>query len=229
MPNNKEINRNKKIETYKIDYLGKTYGFLTITDITGYNEKGQVIALVICVCGIEKRLGLYRIHSGIVTSCGCRNTNRIESNFHGLSHDPLYTIWEGIKNRCCNDKSKYFYLYGGRGITVCDEWKNNFKKFYDWCMSNGYEKGLQIDRYPDKNGGYYPNNCRWVTPKENMNNTNANVILDILGESLTVTEAAEKYNMSPLTLRSRLLRGWSVFKSINTPINCQYRKNKLAT
>jgi len=96
-------------------------------------------------------------------------------------------------------------------------------------MSNGYEKGLQIDRYPDKNGGYYPNNCRWVTPKENMNNTNANVILDILGESLTVTEAAEKYNMSPLTLRSRLLRGWSVFKSINTPINCQYRKNKLAT
>ena len=82
-----------------------------------------------------------------------------------LSRTKLYNVWASFKNRCSNEKSKPYKNYGGRGIIVCDEWKNDFKLFYDWAFANGYKEGLSIDRI-DNDGNYEPSNCRWTNWSE---------------------------------------------------------------
>ena len=92
---------------------------------------------------------------------------------HNLSGTPLHLVWKGIKNRCDNPHSTFYKRYGGRGITICDEWKK-FINFYHWALANGYKSGLTIDRI-DNDGNYCPANCRWVTIKENCNNQSRTV------------------------------------------------------
>lgn len=85
---------------------------------------------------------------------------------HDLSKHPLYSRWQGIKQRCYNKKEKKYKDYGGRGISMCDEWRHEFTAFYDWCMSNGFNNNLHIDRI-NNDGNYEPNNCQFITLEEN--------------------------------------------------------------
>lgn len=88
---------------------------------------------------------------------------------HGLSQTQLYRCWYGIIQRCDDSKNRAYKWYGGRGISICDEWKNSLETFYSWAMANGFQKGLTIDRI-NNDGNYEPSNCRWVTRKVNLNN-----------------------------------------------------------
>lgn len=83
---------------------------------------------------------------------------------------PLYTIWCGIKSRCYNPNTANYKYYGAKGITMCREWKNNFIAFYNWAISNGWKKGLSVDRFPNNKGNYKPSNCRLATMKQQANN-----------------------------------------------------------
>ena len=127
-------------------------------------------------CGTEFKANTYHINNGNTKSCGCYRIKKVKesSTKHGLSNTRLSRIWKNIKNRTLNTKFKQYSDYGGRGITICDDWKNEPIAFYNWALSNGYEenKGLSIDRI-DNDGNYEPSNCRWVS--SNIQNRNKRI------------------------------------------------------
>lgn len=140
----------------RIHKIGDKYNYIEIIGLLG-RIKNKTYVKIKCDCGNYKVIQSCNVKN--TKSCGCKT-------FHGLRSHPLYCVWDNIKGRCYRKSNPKYNIYGGRGITLYDEWKNDFKIFYDYCMSNGWEEGLRIDRInPDK--GYYPNNIRFVTIQQN--------------------------------------------------------------
>lgn len=119
---------------------------------------------------------------------------------HGLfrKNKELFNVWQTMKSRCENPNRSNYDRYGGRGIEVCDEW-HIAENFIKWAIENGYHPGLQLDRI-NNNGNYHPDNCRWITPKQNSRNTRRNRFLTINGETKCVSEWCETVNVSPYTV-----------------------------
>lgn len=149
---------------------GKKYGKLTVIKevaphISTYRLQRKV--LCICECGNEASVVLNSLRTGNTISCGCYGAKK--SITHGLKHHTLYKVMNSMKSRCYNPNAPNYKWYGEKGINICDEWRNDFKTFYDWAIKNGWKKGLQIDRI-DNNKGYFPDNCRFTTPRINTLN-----------------------------------------------------------
>lgn len=130
----------------------------------------------------------------------------------------LYRIWEGIKSRTQNQNDKDYHHYGARGIRMCREWSASFKRFEGWAKTNGYSDELTIDRI-DNNKGYSPDNCQWVSVKEQANNRRTNVLIEYNGEEKTLREWCDLLELNYQTMYSRIFRGkrWSVKKAFETP------------
>lgn len=140
---------------------------------------------------------------------------------HNETKTRLYGIWAGMKQRCFNEKDHCYQNYGARGITVCDEWKNDYVAFSMWAKQNGYTDELSIDRI-DTNGNYEPSNCRWATAKTQARNKRNSIYLTYNGETKHITEWAEATGQSLCTLYCRkTTRGWSDAEVIE---GRQYRK-----
>lgn len=141
----------------------------------------------------------------------------------------LNNIYSHMKSRCYNPNSDHYKYYGGRGITVCDEWLNpdmvynngkgswtkGYEAFKKWALENGYQDNLTIDRI-DVNKGYCPENCRWVTRKVQQNNTRRNHLLTYKGETKNITEWAEITGISVTAITKRIRRNWTVERALET-------------
>ncbi len=136
---------------------------------------------------------------------------------HGGRHTRLYSIWAHMKERCLNPNSISYKNYGGRGITVCDEWKQDFAAFRGWAYANGYSDELEIDRI-DNDGDYCPENCRWATRKAQTYNRRSNRYLEHNGRKQTVMEWAHETGISHKTLYDRLKSGWPVDRALTEPV-----------
>jgi hypothetical protein len=126
---------------------------------------------------------------------------------HGLAKKTkLYGVWVMMKQRCYNYNNKNFYSYGGRGIIVCNEWKNDYLNFHNWAFSNGYADGLSIDRI-DVNGNYEPSNCRWVDNNIQANNKICTIFIEYNNIKITLTELSNITGIARETLEMRYTRG----------------------
>lgn len=133
---------------------------------------------------------------------------------HGKSNTKLYRVWNSMKQRCYNSNDKFYFCYGGRGIKVCDEWRKDFKSFYDWAMRNGYQENLTIDRI-DVNGNYNPSNCRWVDDKTQQRNRRDRERVLFNGKDMTLVEVSEETGISLATLWERKQRGVTLDSDTN--------------
>lgn len=136
---------------------------------------------------------------------------------HGLSNTRLYQTYNNMKSRCYKTYAKEYENYGGKGITICDEWLNDFQKFYDWAMMNGYADNLSIDRI-DNNKGYSPENCRWVDMSVQNNNTRRTRKIEYNGETHSVSEWSRIIGLSRNTIVKRLKLGWNIEKTLSKSI-----------
>lgn len=154
--------------------LGK-YNRWTILKDVGI-KKGRTHVLCRCDCGTEREISKTSVLYGYSKSCGCltkettRKMSSILHRTHGKSGTRLHNIWKNMRQRCFNEKSKAYKNYGGKGISICEDWLL-YESFEKWALSNGYDDCLEIDRI-DANGNYEPDNCRWVTKSFNTAQSN---------------------------------------------------------
>ncbi len=174
------------------DLTGQKFGMLTVIKKVASKGHSSVWECR-CECGKIKHLKSGHLRNGSTKSCGCNKFKHLTR--HGKSHTRIYKIWDGIIERCALNRSTQYELYKGRGITVCDEWKNDFVNFYNWAMANGYSDDLTIDRI-NSNGNYEPSNCRWATTIEQANNRRNNRYVTYNKEQITLAELARKLNVS---------------------------------
>lgn len=175
-----------------------------------------------CDCGKIITTAVERVVTGHTKSCGCLyrdnfltiNITHGHTKSHGASKE--YIAWKGIKSRCLNSKTDNFDYYGGRGIAMCDRWRDSFENFLA-DMGLAPSKGHSIDR-KESNGDYCPENCHWATRAEQNTNRCSVHLMTFCGQTLSASGWARKLGIKPATVMIRIRRGWTVHKTLTTPV-----------
>lgn len=205
------------------DITGNRYGKLLVIGFVKMRDNGHSVWKCQCDCGnVTETLGC-RLKNGSCKSCGCLNKEvRLPKIVtHKMSYTRLYGIWHKMKYRSFSTKWAGADRYANRGIGMCEEW-NRFEPFRDWALANGYDDTLSIDRI-DNDKGYYPENCRWTTPKEQARNRSDNVFIEYNGEKKTIAEWAEVKGLTYAALHCRLNKyHWTIADALERPL----RKHK---
>lgn len=172
--------------------------------------------LCCCECGNEKLVRLKNLKSGISKNCGCVRNKKttLRNTTHGKRHDKVWAVWNGMKQRCYNSKNRGYKNYGGRGITVCDKWKNDFISFVK--DMGDVPVNMTIDRI-DNNGNYCKENCRWATKLDQNRNRRSNVKID----GVCISIISKKLCGAASLVGKRLSRGWSIEKAITLQSNAR--------
>lgn len=209
-----------------IDIKGQRFGRWTVVERVGTNKSGCILWRCQCDCGKEKVVNGKILRNGESSSCGCLHSEIIaqqgrKNTTHGKRHTRIYREWSAMKARCYNENHSRYHRYGGRGITICEEW-HDFQAFYDWAIANGYQDNLTLDRI-DSNGNYEPSNCRWATQKEQQNNRGNNHVITLEGRAQTLQQWAEEKKLNTKTIQSRLRRGWTAERALTEPAHSTKR------
>jgi len=196
--------------------IGQKFNMMTIIEEKEAHKKQRQF-LCKCDCG---HIGIHKLillTSGQTKSCGCLRKRRfLEINTsHSKSRTKLNFVWQSMKQRCANPNCHAYKYYGGRGISVCEQWSNSLVPFYEWSINNGYKEGLSLDRI-DVDGDYCPENCRWVDMKTQSRNKTDNRFIEFKGERMCIQDWANKLGIHLSTLDKRL-RKWTLEKALTTP------------
>ena len=198
------------------DLTGQKFGRLTVIGLKDTDTR-KTFWVCQCDCGSVKEVRSDILLSGRVKSCGCLKSEQDKTNLHSRNHKMadelgfkrsqtrIYRIWQLMRNRCENKHDARYDRYGGRGIVVCEEWKNDFVNFYNWSMENGYSEDLTIDRI-DNDGNYCPKNCRWATQEQQARNRSSNIKITIGNATKTLTEWCEIFELNYTAVRDRYRR-----------------------
>lgn len=221
----------KPTDSKFIDLDGKVFGRLMVLGFSGKTPRRASLWLCQCECGNRKVIVGQHLRTGKSTSCGCfhREQLRNRSRTHGGSATRLNKIRRKIIDRCCNPSSSSFSDYGGRGIYICDEWRQDFCSFRDWAASAGYAETLTIERI-DVNGPYTPENCCWIPRDRQAANQRRTLWIEAFGERKSSGDWVRDARCSIQThvLWHRIKSGWSPEKAIVTPPRSVKRKGNAA-
>ena len=208
-----------------IDITGNRYGSLTVLEKYDTTPSGVARWLCKCDCGNTAIVRGGNLKSGAVKSCGCLRHKAVNKT-HGASKTRLYTIWYKMRNRCNNPKDLVYNRYGGRGITVCEEWNNSFESFREWAVSQGYKEELTIERV-DNNKGYSPENCVWATAKTQANNRRSCVTFSHNGKTQNLMQWCKELDLDYKLVHNRIHKlGWNFERAITTPCNVDKRNRR---
>ncbi|WP_159467997.1 hypothetical protein [Dyadobacter sp. 3J3] len=193
------------------DLKGKKFGDLEVIKFSGYSNSKKPQWVCVCSCGKQISVNGADLKAGKSKTCGCKRVSNIIKRCvtHGLSNrvsgkNRLYSIWKGIKKRCYNQNEPGYKNYGGRGITMCDEWMD-YMNFHLWATGNGYSDILSIERIR-VNENYCPDNCKWATTEEQSNNTRRTIFLEHNGIRKPLSYWAKDLGVSRSALWNRLQR-----------------------
>ena len=222
------------------DLVGKQFGRLTVKKLVGKTKNGMKLWECECSCGKTTIQPTNQLNGGHTKSCGCysRDVARERFTTHGLRKTQIYKTWAGIKDRTNPNNHNCKDNYRKLGITMCDEWRDNFMAFYNWAIANGYKEEklsngrnkYEIDRI-DTYGNYCPENCRWITQKEQMNNQTTNKFITYKDRTQTLAQWCDELDLDYGLVNQRLCSGWSVdrafFESPDRKRYFEYKGQKL--
>lgn len=210
------------------DITGKKFNRLTVLEFIKSKPRNKWLCE--CDCGKKILVPGYKLKTGHTKSCGCFKIEKFRNmtTKHGVSvkSRKIHSAWHDMIARCYNKDLKTYKNYGGRGINVCQEWRDNIEVFHKWCMNNGFRKDLTLDR-KDNNGDYSPSNCRWVSQQMQCKNRSTNVFIEHNGRKETLTDTAKRYGLTPQSIRYRLRKGWSMKEALESPKTGTYTNNKI--
>ena len=196
------------------DLSGNKFSRLTAIEFKKVkNHRAQWLCK--CDCGNYCVANADALQSGKKKSCGClqiETYKRAKTSTHKLTNTRLYRIWAHIKSRCYSESNERYSDYGGRGIIMDENWKNDFMSFYNWAINNGYSDKLTIDRI-DNNKGYSPDNCKWSTCREQCNNRRSNRLVTYNNKTQCLMEWSKELDIPYYTLQNRLDAGWQIDKA----------------
>lgn len=193
-----------------VDITGHKYGKLLVIGRSGMLN-GRVSWLCRCDCGGDVVVTGNNLRTGNTIACGCGRFGNTKAKTHGLTGTPEYRSWQAMFKRCDNPNSEAYHHYGGRGIGICERWK----EFTNFLADMGHRPSMQhsLDR-KDNDGNYEPGNCRWATKEEQARNQRRNHILTMAGRSQCLAAWAKEFSIEPSKLRQRIRRGLSIEQAL---------------
>lgn len=213
-----------QVEAPNVDLTGKTFGRLTVIKLHDKDRLGNYRWWCRCSCGRELPVRGSSLKIGRARSCGCLQRDRAAEQAkkmgaanlrHGATGTPEWIAWHNIRQRCGNPNAKEYDNYGGRGIKVCDRWQGE-TGFENFLVDMGSRPSSRhsIDRFPDQNGDYCPENCRWATAKEQQRNRTNNVLLTYNGKEQCLAAWAEEFRLTRRQLWTRIKAGWPMHEAL---------------
>lgn len=206
-----DSNSTRRHHNFK-DLTGKQFGKWTvIAETVNHPSSKYVYWTCLCECGTTKS-----IRGTMLTGHRSQSCSPCSKRNHGMEGTPEYSSWHAMKQRCKNPNATTFPNYGGNDITICERWES-FENFYA-DMGPKPSKSHTIDRYPNQNGNYEPNNCRWATPEEQARNRRSNRLVSFNGKTMCVASWSSETGINVKCLHMRLQAGWSVERALTEPV-----------